>query len=145
MENTKGPANDPQAAVSKHPRWDRLRNEGIEGLAYRLVSDENEHVPLNWASITVDDQGCKRVFAFLNDSSEIGIGWPSEWHATIRREAIHKFIRWYLWKWGWGEWFGLRRWIFYKLIHRRVERMRRQLPPQGTHRFGDYRRDGPPS
>jgi hypothetical protein len=82
----------------------------------------NDGVPLDWRTLHVDDQGCERVFAFLNDSFEIGIGWPDRWHCIIRREAIHKFIWWYLRQWIFGEWLGLRRWIYYRLLHRSVER-----------------------
>lgn len=114
----------PPAAVTNHPRWDRFRNEGLEGVLYRLVSRNEFDVPLDHESITVDDDGVERVFCFLNDSFEIGIGYPSEWHAIIRRPAIHRFMRWYIRRWAWGEWFGLRRWIFYGLLSRRVARNR---------------------
>ena len=92
---------------------------------YYLLSEHwcgNEMVPLDHRSIHIDDDGCTRVFCFLDDSFEIGIGYPDEWHAIIRRPAIHRFIWWYLCQWAFGEWFGVRRWIWYKLLHRSCKR-----------------------
>lgn len=40
--------------------------------------------------------------------------------ADFRRIAL-----WYLWRWAWGEWFGLRRWLFYRRLFRRIDRRRR--------------------
>jgi len=88
---------------------------------YHLLSEKwcgNDNVPLGNRTLTTDDDGCERVFSFLNDSFEIGIGCPDRWHAIIRRETIHRFIWWYLRQWALGEWFGARRWIWYKLLDR---------------------------
>lgn len=94
---------------------------------YHVLSEKwcgNDAAPLNHRTLYVDDDGCRRVFSFLNDSFEIGIGYPDRWHAIIRRPAIHKFIFWYLRQWAFGEWFGLRRWLWYRLLHRSCERTR---------------------
>lgn len=103
-----------------------------ENRARHLVSEKwcgNEMVPLDHRTLYFDNHGCEMVASFLNDSFEIGIGYPNKWHTIIRRESIHKLIRWYLRQFIFGEWCGLRRWAFYKLLHRSVERHRRHIRP----------------
>lgn len=96
-----------------------------ERMIYRWLSEDwcgNENVPLDHRTLYAQEKnGCEYVFSFLNDSFEIGIGYPNKWHGIYRREVINKFIRWYLWQWSVGEWFGLRRWIWYKMLNRRVK------------------------
>lgn len=68
--------------------------------------------------------------AFLNDAHEIGISekWTegdtiSEgWKLMIPARCFRRIALWYLWRWAWGEWFGLRRKLFYWDLKRRVER-----------------------
>ena len=69
--------------------------------------------------------------AFLNDASEIWIEEKEEdavqmvserWVFSCRAEHFRKMALWYLWRWASGEWFGLRRWLYYKDLHRRCER-----------------------
>lgn len=108
-------------------RWKYLSPDSPERLLYRLLSEKwcgNEMVPLDHRTLRVPNDGCEYVFGFLNDSFEIGIGWPDRWHGIYRREVIHRFIWWYLRQWVFGEWFGLRRWIWYKLLNRRVNTSR---------------------
>ena len=109
--------------------WRKVRRFSIEDALYRLLSEAdcgNEGVPLSHRTLRAESHGCEYVFCFLNDSFEIGIGYPSEWHGIYRRELIHKFIWWYLRQWTFGEWLGLRRWIWYKLLHRRCEKWNRR-------------------
>lgn len=116
------------ACIETRKRWLGAYGLGLaswESRIYYLLSGHdcgNETVPLDHQSIRIDDDGVTRVFCFLNDSFEIGIGYPDRWHCILRREAVHKFIFWYLSKWIFGEWLGLRRWIWYKLLHRRCRR-----------------------
>jgi hypothetical protein len=37
---------------------------------------------------------------------------------AIPAEDFRKLALWYLWRWAWGEWFGLRRWLFYWNLRR---------------------------
>ncbi len=98
----------------------------LENRLYDLLGDEFcggttmplDHRALKWRS----EDGVDRVFVFLNDAFEVGVGYPDQWQAIIRREDWHKMMRWYLRQWAFGEWFGLRRWAWYKLLHRRVNR-----------------------
>ena len=39
-------------------------------------------------------------------------------------EDFRKLALWYLWRWAWGEWFGLRRSLFYWDLHRRCKKQR---------------------
>jgi hypothetical protein len=130
-------------------RWVRLRNFSLENWVYHLLSEKwcgNDMVPLDHRALYVDDKGkCWRerevhsdsltpygkdrmsvmnVFCFLNDSFDIGVGSPSRWHCMIRREAMNKFVWWYLRQRIFGEWCGLRRWAWYKLLFRRVYKSR---------------------
>jgi hypothetical protein len=65
------------------------------------------------------------VVVFENDAFELGFGYPDKWHMFIRRQDFHKIMRWYMFNWGYREWFGLRRTIWYKLLSRRVARFHR--------------------
>ncbi len=41
---------------------------------------------------------------------------------SIAAEDFRRLALWYLWRWAWGEWFGLRRRLFYWRLMRRVQR-----------------------
>ena len=113
-----------QAFCEKPTLIQRIRLFSLEEFLFKVLSDEwcgNESVPLNHKTLYVPEGDSKYVFSFLNDSFEIGIGWPNKWHGIYRREVIRKFVFWYLFQWSICEWFGLRRWLWYKLLHRRVE------------------------
>jgi len=108
----------------------KVKNFSLEKWLYHLLSEKwcgNDMVPLDHRTLYVNNHGCDYVFSFLNDSFEIGIGYPNKWHTILRRETIHKFIWWYLRLWIFSEWFGLRRYIWYKLLHRQVNRHKRSL------------------
>ena len=66
--------------------------------------------------------------AFLNDAGEIGIaveypGEESRWAAIIPANAFRRIALWYVARWACGEWFGLRRRLYYRWLHRHVARM----------------------
>lgn len=69
--------------------------------------------------------------SFNNDAFEIWIGekWDDEesfrWAFHCRATVFRQMALWYLWRWAWGEWFGLRRWLFYKDLRFRL----RNFPP----------------
>lgn len=88
----------------------------------------NEMVPLSHDTLYLKRNGLTHVVSFLNDSFEIGLGWPDRWHVMYRRDEFDRIIAWYLWKRCWSEWFGLRRWCYYKLLHNRVKRWRPRTP-----------------
>lgn len=43
----------------------------------------------------------------------------SRWKLFIAAEDFRKLALWYLWRWAWGEWFGLRRRAFYWNLDRK--------------------------
>lgn len=99
------------------------RRFNLERSVFHWLSTDwggNDGVPLDGKTLRDPQSG--NVFAFLNDSFEIGFGWPERWHCMLRREVVHRFIRWYLFQWSVCEWFGLRRHIWYWLLRRRVSR-----------------------
>lgn len=75
---------------------------------------------------------------FLNDAFEFWIGETYEegnfvddrWKWHCKTEVFRKLALWYLWRWAWGEWFGLRRKLFYWFLHRDVVRMNTTSAPE---------------
>ena len=65
------------------------------------------------------------IASFVDDSFYIGVGFHTEWLVILRRTTLHKLIFWYLWRFAYGEWFGLRRYLFYKFLHRRCEKIKK--------------------
>lgn len=55
----------------------------------------------------------------------------SESRFAISAEDFRKLALWYLWRWAWGEWFGLRRWLFYWDLARRYPMPRNLAPRDG--------------
>ena len=52
---------------------------------------------------------------WLSDKSRLcGKGHDQSLYFDCRAEHFRKMALWYLWRWAWGEWFGLRRWLYYK-------------------------------
>lgn len=100
----------------------------IVNILFNLVSDEyggsRGSVPLNGKTITIEDKisGVENVFGFLNDSFEIWFGYPTSWQFHMRRKTFHKMVLWYLKKWAFSEWFGLRRKLFYFLLTMKIKK-----------------------
>lgn len=104
-----------------------FRGHWIENLFWRLLSEQwcgNDHVPLDHRHAKFDDRGVDRGIAFVEDAHQIGLftGEGNTWDVIMTRTAFHKIMRWYLRQWIFGEWFGLRRWLWYKILHRRCSR-----------------------
>lgn len=95
--------------------------------------------PNNWAHLKTFDvqryirDGHDYAFGynarFNNDAHEIWIGTREidrgqthdRWAFHCSTQAFRRIAIWYLWRWAWGEWFGLRRKLFYWDLHRRVQ------------------------
>lgn len=70
---------------------------------------------------------------FLNDAGEIGISidYPGEgerWAAMVPANAFRAIALWYVWRFAYGEWFGMRRRLYYRWLHWHVGKMRRTGP-----------------
>lgn len=56
---------------------------------------------------------------FGNDASDVMVAEKftdektSTWALHMSAEDFRRLALWYLWRWAWGEWFGLRRRLFY--------------------------------
>lgn len=73
---------------------------------------------------------------FGNDAFDVMIyrkfrGEKSRWALFIAAEDFRKLALWYLWRWAWGEWFGLRRHLFYWNLNREIQKQKaiRALEP----------------
>lgn len=58
------------------------------------------------------------------------------WKLLIDANIFRRMALWYLWRWTYGEWFGLRRWLFYKWLHWHVSRwetMKPEYPSRAVH------------
>lgn len=66
---------------------------------------------------------------WVNDGFEIGIGYPSEWHAMYRDKDARKLAWFILWDW-WAvaTWFGLKRKIWYSALYYIVKQRRNSQP-----------------
>lgn len=122
--------NDELKAIGRRKR----RRRSVETWLYDALGEEycgSTTMPLDHRTLTwTSKDGCERVFVFLNDGFEVGFGYPHEWQVILRREDFHKVARWYVRQWAFGEWFGLRRVLWYRLLHRRVDRTRREVAHQ---------------
>lgn len=88
--------------------------------------------PNNWRSL-YDVRGkhdnVSYTCSFNNDAHEIWF-WQEfdeedgRWAFFLDAGAFRRMALWYVWRWAWGEWFGLRRRLFYWDNHRRVQQMR---------------------
>lgn len=90
--------------------------------------------PNNWQSVDVADgrDGAQYGARFGDDATSIMIWvrYPDDssgegrWLCDLRAPVFRRFALWYLWRWMYGEWFGLRRRLYYRWLHRHVARMR---------------------
>ena len=124
--------------------WRHFRDCLRQGLLEDRASQGSGGPPNNWRStdyiktetyVGKDGQeyGARYAYAsFTNDAFEIWLGTKyiehdqvdARWEFHDRTEVFRRIALWYLWRWSWGEWFGLRRWLYYKNLHRRCKKMR---------------------
>ena len=96
--------------------------------------------PNNWQSAkivptrTSGDTGVEYTYiGFRNDAFEIWIGKKyndsaDTWMGFVSAPTFRRMAIWYLWRWAWGEWFGLRRKLFYWDLNRRVRSWKLEKP-----------------
>jgi hypothetical protein len=71
----------------------------------------------------IDDDGRPMLVASTgNDGSELWIGYHDKWLTFFKAKDARRLAWFILWEW-WAKatWFGLRRWIWYKSLHRIVQ------------------------
>jgi len=113
--------NQGMCCKNKRSRWTKFWNN-LWNKLFGEIPNWHEFVVLKKIKNLKGETENLYVAEFLNDSYEIGIGFPDKWLVILRREYFHKLILWYIWRWIWGEWFGLRRWLFYKFLSLRVKK-----------------------
>lgn len=96
-----------------------------------LLEDRATHglggPPNNTRQATFRDEWDDRnvTVIFINDAHEVWIAerWGGEEERYVYSGSAQTFRQmalWYLWRWAWGEWFGLRRWLFYWDLKRKL-------------------------
>ncbi len=123
--------NDLAAGVASPPDW-RRNKPSLEQRLYHWLSDEwggNDTVPGTSLDFRFRETTWPDIANPHNDGSELWIGTMDRWHTHMERSEAHRLALWILvtW-WGKGEWFGLKRWLWYKLLFRRVNRYRLGAP-----------------
>jgi hypothetical protein len=109
----------------------KLRQRLLESKAHEGLGGP----PNNWQHSPAY-KGCNRGhssgvaeygISFQNDAHDVGL-WVrydeenrQHWDAIMSTEHFRKMALWYLWRWAWGEVFGLRRWLYYKDLSRRMK------------------------
>lgn len=85
----------------------------------------NTTVPCDNMSLRWVEMGKQSIASVGNDGFELYLGGPNSWEWTVRREHALK-LAWFIIRWRvFGEWLGIRRAIWYWLLHRRCERSNR--------------------
>ena len=128
-----------QPAAYTPTRRQRIRR-ALREITERAISDNTVgtgSVPNSWASKTFRTSRPSGVVGgtthyhvrFADDAFGV-IGWrawkdnPGEDEQAIcvnmQAPVFRRVALWYLWRWAAGEWFGLRRWLFYRHLHYKV-------------------------
>lgn len=88
-----------------------------------------------WPTNNAGDTGINHYdIRFNNDASEIWIGCTFDdsgdfqWRFYSTATVFRQFALWYLWRWAVGEWFGLRRKLFYWDLSRSVRNLHSSDP-----------------
>lgn len=117
-------------------QWRNIkRAKSLEDRLFILLGDDwggNPSPPgqnVNIHTRAADESGVERVFSWgSNDGFVLGIGYPDQWHVFLnRREAT--MLWWTITFRALSTWFGLRRWVWYRLLSRRVARTTNPLAP----------------
>jgi len=109
---------------SWRPKWRRFW-WGVWGYFFGDVPNNHKSTTIQYL---INKRGKKEklhVAMFCNDAFDICIGYPNQWRICLRRKALCRLIFWYLWLFAYGEWFGLRRYLYYKFLYRRCKRIKK--------------------
>ena len=116
------PASGFEVWVRRNMRW-----LSVEETLAHLLSDRsggNDVIPGTTKRFEFSDGSWPDIATtYNNDGSEMWIGTKDDWHTNFGRTDAHRLAWFILWEW-WakGEWFGLKRWAWYQLLFRRVNR-----------------------
>lgn len=104
----------------------KLENKLFSVVAYDWVGDgNNDAPPLSNDTLKLPigeskDSNDAHVISLLNDAHEVWFGFPDKWLFFVSRKDFHRIVRWYVKRYIFGEWLGMRRMLYYKLLSRRV-------------------------
>jgi hypothetical protein len=96
----------------------------LENRLYVMLGSDwggNPNPPMNEVKHYTETNGFRQVYRIGNDGFELWVGTPDKWYWHTNRQGARE-LWWFILRWRLGEWFGLRRWFWYRLLHRRVER-----------------------
>lgn len=98
----------------------------LEDKMFILLGDDWGGVPNPPGQLTrvtyADTDGIEYVFSYRgNDGFELGIGYPEKWLTHLSQRAARR-LWWAITKNHLSTWFGVRRWLWYKLLSRQVNR-----------------------
>lgn len=128
--------------ASDPSRRERLRRRREKFIAWLLTDTTvgGESVPNSWSSLQIRpkndnwDGATRYDVRFVDDSFGL-MAWKGadeDFTAdsaymcmNVRADVFRRIALWYLWRWAVGEWFGLRRWLYYKRLFRRLNSYRR--------------------
>ena len=100
------------------------RRIGIEDRLYRALGQLDEpYVRPPLCGRRADVAG--KVCYFGNDGFDFLVGTPSEWQLYLSAKEFRQICFWYLYQWAFVDWFGLRSFLWYKLLSRRCAKHRR--------------------
>lgn len=113
----------PKAVTVNWAKWNAQERVSIRERIYRWLGQFDGF----YTKPPLDER--KRYFGedlikFNNDGFEVWFGTANQWHCFYRHDQFRRMVAWYLWQVTVVDWFGLRTWIWYKLLHRRVNRHR---------------------
>lgn len=114
-------------------RWERLRSGTRQWLLEDKAGVGLGGPPNKWQHIDVRQDrpwaghGHNVSAQFHNDAGEVFIrewwdGEDGDLRFSLDVRAFRQLAAWYLWRWAWGEWFGLRRRLYYWDLRRRLDR-----------------------
>ncbi len=118
VKNGNSMTDDQRVSVDTRPRW---RQKSLEAHVYSLLSTQwcgNDMAPLSNETFYRGE----RVAAIREDGFSVCVGTNDEWIYCFNRDEFQAMALWYLRIWALKDWFGLRRWLWFKLLHRRCER-----------------------
>jgi hypothetical protein len=101
----------------------------LENRLYVMLGTDwggNPNPPMNEVKHYTETNGFRQVYRIGNDGFELWIGTLDKWYWHTNRQGARE-LWWFILRWWLGEWFGLRRWFWYRLLHRRVERHQRWM------------------
>lgn len=107
----------------------KRRRRSIEDRLYDGLGNKwggNTTPPMDNRQYRYDRDGDSySVFSQGDDGGTMWIGYADEWKFHVELDRFRRIAAWTLWQWAWHDWFGVRTKLWYRLLHRKVNRYRR--------------------